>query len=43
MLLLFCQIKGGGGRGGGRFRPIILETLVLTYELKEKARTRPDI
>ena len=24
------------------FRPIILENLILTYELKGKARTRPD-
>ena len=31
---------GGGGRG---FRPIILETLVLRYELKGKTRTRPVI
>ena len=30
-------------KGGGGFRPIILETLVLRYELKGKARTRPDI
>ena len=34
--------KGGGGGGGG-FMPIILETLVLIYELKGKARTRPEI
>ena len=33
---------GGGGGGGGGFRPIILETLILRYELKGKARTRPD-
>ena len=25
------------------FRPIILETLILRYGLKEKARTRPEI
>ena len=36
-------LRGGGGGGGGVFRPIILETLVLRYELKGKARTRPDI
>ena len=34
---------GGGGGGGGWFRPIILETLILRYELKGKARTRPEI
>ena len=27
---------------GGGFRPIILETLILRYELQGKARTRPD-
>ena len=27
---------------GGSFRPIILETLILRYGLKGKARTRPD-
>ena len=32
-------IKGGGGEG---FRPIILETLIMRYGLKGKARTRPD-
>ena len=26
----------------GSFRPIMLETLILRYGLKEKARTRPD-
>ena len=30
-------IKGGGG-----FRPIILETLIMRYGLKGKGRTRPD-
>ena len=34
-------IKGGGGGGGG-VRPIILETLIMRYWLKGKARTRPD-
>ena len=29
-------------RGGGEFRPIILETLIMRYGLKGKARTRPD-
>ena len=29
------------GRGGG-FRPIILETFIMRYGLKGKARTRPD-
>ena len=29
-------------RGGGGFRPIILETLVMRYGLKGKARTRPN-
>ena len=33
-------VKGGGGGG---FRPIILETLILRYELKGNARTRPEI
>ena len=33
------SVKWGGGGGGG-FRPLILETLI--YELKGKARTRPD-
>ena len=28
--------------GGGGFRPIIFETLVLRYGLKGKARTRPE-
>ena len=28
--------------GGGGFRPIILETLIMRYGLKGKARTRPD-
>ena len=32
-------IKGGGGGG---FRPIILETSIMRYGLKGKARTRPD-
>ena len=32
-----------GGGGGGGFRPINLETLILRYELKGKARTRPEI
>ena len=32
-------IKGGGGGG---FRPIILEILILRYGLKGKARTRPN-
>ena len=31
-----------GERGGGGFRPIILENSILRYELKGKARTRPD-
>ena len=29
-------------RGGGGFRPIILEILILRYGLKGKARTRPN-
>ena len=35
---------GGGGLGGvgGWFRPIILENSILRYELKEKARIRPN-
>ena len=33
------SIKGGGGGG---FRPKILETLIIRYGLKGKARTRPD-
>ena len=33
------QVKGGGGGG---FRPIILETLIIRYGLKGKARTRPN-
>ena len=28
--------------GGGGFRPIILETLIMRYGLKGKGRTRPD-
>ena len=28
--------------GGGGVRPIILETLIMRYGLKGKARTRPD-
>ena len=28
--------------GGGGFRPIILETFIMRYGLKGKARTRPD-
>ena len=32
--------KGGGGGGG--VRPIILETLIMRYGLKGKARTRPN-
>ena len=34
------HLRGGGGGG---FVPLILETLVLIYELKGKARTRPEI
>ena len=34
---------GGGGGGGWWFRPIILENSILRYDLKGKARTRPDI
>ena len=30
-------------KGGGGFRPIILETLLLRHEWKGKARTRPKI
>ena len=33
----------GGGGGVWGFRPIILETLILRYGLKGKARTRPDV
>ena len=36
---IVCPLKGGGGGG---FRPIILETLIMRYGLKGKARTRPD-
>ena len=36
------KVKGGWGGGGG-FRPIILETLILRYGLKGKGRTRPDL
>ena len=38
-LLTGCSpaVKGGGG-----FRPIILETLIMRYGLKGKARTRPE-
>ena len=32
------MLKGGGGG----FKPIILETLIMRYGLKGKARTRPD-
>ena len=31
-----------GGWGGGGFRPIILETLIMRFGLKGKARTGPD-
>ena len=36
---LLVHIKGGGGGG---FRPIILETLIMRYGFKGKARTRLD-
>ena len=35
-----ASLRGGGGGG---FRPIILETLILKYGLKGEARTRPQI
>ena len=40
-----CQIRRSfiKGGGGGGFRPIILEILVMRYGLKEKARTRPHV
>ena len=31
------------GREGGGFRPIMLEILIVRYELKGKVRTRPEI
>ena len=40
---LFTLRGGGEGGGGGGFRPIILDTLVLRYELKGKNRARPEI
>ena len=41
IIFRLSHFKGGGGGGG--FRPIISETLVLRYEFKGKARTRPEI
>ena len=37
-LATFNFLRGGGGG----FRPIILETLIMRYGLKGKARTRAD-
>ena len=34
---MLFKLKGGGG-----FRPIILETLIMRYGLKGKGMTRPD-
>ena len=39
LTLVFKNIYRFKGRG---FRPIILETLIMRYGLKGKARTRPD-
>ena len=40
---VFILKGGGGGRGGGGgFRPVILETFIIRYGLKGKARTSPD-
>ena len=41
-IIIMGYILRGGGGGGG-FMPLILETLILRYELKGKARTRPEI
>ena len=38
---VLVELRGGGGGGGG-VRPIILETFIMRYGLKGKARTRPD-
>ena len=37
-MISIVTLRGGGGGVGG-FRPMILETLILRYELKGKART----
>ena len=38
-IILLRVFKGGGGGG---FRPIIFETLIMRYGLKGKGRTCPD-
>ena len=41
MCLYHVYLRSFKGGGGG-FRPIILETLIMRYGLKGKGRTRPD-
>ena len=40
ILFVINTLRGGGGGG---FRPIVLQTLILRYDLKENARTCPEI